>query len=684
MTARATPPGGGGSRGKLKAREETCLSDLVVATSGGRVALAEDAEVGRHLVALKDLKPGVAVLTEEALLWGSDEGRWLRSAVTEEDADGMFEAWQRPSGGGSNPLAHIDLFCNFVLSKAAAATDSTTAAAASQRLLEKRLQTWFCQPNRKNANDLAQNEKLAMIRAALRPHLRRHVTKADLRLLDDICTRNAEEFVGAVDIHFVESEFGEEHPSYLGRRRFQGIFPCKDLIQHSCAPNCLCISGPTRHGQIVLQVIPLKAIKKGDQLSWCYLPYWKWLWPTQLRRQALKEGWDFLCCCKRCDGSMPEVSMVFVCPRCSSNDLCPLASVSAFGDVVGDASHLLALEGVCELICRHCGLHLRRGASAGPGGFDDSAQNHTIHCRRTNRHVGYLERCIEQEKAAFSLPWRGVRGRNPRAAGAQSVNLLSPSHWLFVDHASHELENAALIARNDGLTEMHATIDAVGNFLRRLGANASIVSCAILRLLGGVGRHVALPEVSFLKALCTGVQTDFDDCFEHHRCTFGNSLGSSGMVDAFECLCKCRREFITTRFEKNFAEVCCEGMKNKDALAAEHTHVCEWLGISPRSKVAEPFLWVLRRMWVYPDLGCSTGCSLDGEEETGACCGSGDNVNSKEMQVAQTILEKDPPAESSRGSRGKRKLQVRPAAHVAVKRRRTNPSAMRTTKRMIQ
>lgn len=133
--------------------------------------------------------------------------------------------------------------------------------------------------------------------------------------------------------------------------------------------------------RLSMQIVPLRTIAAGEQLSWCYLPYWKQLWPTQLRRRALQESWHFHCRCPRCAGDAPERVMAFRCPACSCGELCPAAPCA------GDDGHVSALASVAALVCGGCGLKLERGGGS---------------------HAGYLERCLAQEGAVFALPWREV------------------------------------------------------------------------------------------------------------------------------------------------------------------------------------------------------------------------------------------------------------------------------------
>lgn len=77
---------------------------------------------------------------------------------------------------------------------------------------------------------------------ALRPELRAATSLEDLKRFDDVLMRNAEEFTGAPTV-LGSYRARDGRPPCFGRRRYQGIFPCKDLIQHSCEPNCMTVAG---------------------------------------------------------------------------------------------------------------------------------------------------------------------------------------------------------------------------------------------------------------------------------------------------------------------------------------------------------------------------------------------------------------------------------------------------------
>ncbi|CAK0793959.1 unnamed protein product, partial [Prorocentrum cordatum] len=434
----------------------------------------------------------------------------------------MLEAWERPEAGGPSPLAHVDLFAAFALARAAAtaappappdgegvrggaggAGGGEASASAGERL-EERLRRWFCVPSEAAVDRAAQREKLEAVHGSWRPGFQRACSLEDLRRLDDVLSRNAEEFTGAVAVFGCGR--GERAP-WLARRRFQGLFPCKDLIQHSCAPNCASVAGPVWEGceRLVLEVVPLRTIRAGERLTWCYLPYWKALWPAELRRSALRDGWDFVCGCERCDGATREAAMAFRCPACGSSELCPPrpAALKALPTLrpaqtgcagCAGVEHAAAAAEVPELQCP-CGLRLGEGGASTPGG---------------------LKERLAQECAALALPWRGALGRDPGEATAEEESLLGASHWLIADHASHLLENAPAVLEALGLSAPGADPRAVEGFLQRLAGAVDTVLDAARRCLGPGPLQAPGPEPLLLRALCTGSAADFEACRRAH------------------------------------------------------------------------------------------------------------------------------------------------------------------------
>lgn len=682
------------------------LPEHVSARSSGRVAIGTDAVVGRYLVAARDLPANEVVLEEEAMLAGSDEARSLRAAVCPDDAEGMLDAWERPDGeqaGGSNPLAHFDLFCAFALLRHSEAK----VAGASERLA--RLQKWFCVPHERWVDRAEQKEKLEMIHEALRAPLRKCTSVKDLRLLDDILNRNAEEFTGAAAVF----HGGGGRPSYFNRRRFQGIFPCKDLIQHSCAPNCITVAGPLEGSldpslgkpsakgcnvvRLMLQVIPLRPIAAGERLTWNYLPYWKWLWPTHLRQEALREGWDFLCGCERCTGDLQETTMAFVCPACGRGDLCPSGPCAAAraADISQDSAkasesccsaghgHRDALRQLTELTCGGCDLRLRRGDVGG-------------------LYSGFMERCLAQEEAVFALPWRGVLGRDPsQIQPAGGADLLSETHWLRADYASHLLENAPAICKEKGLAAPDADLACLRAQLTYLADAATSVEAALVRLLGHK-RASILPELAMSKALATGQQHDWEACRDTHRRVYAGCRAGLGAVVASEQLRASCHGFAATglRLEPAAAErlaLQLEGVgsfeaagTSNDDLADEVRHVHGWVG---RANVYTGAFdgncnssWVLRRMWLCPGYGApedpadaeqTDSDELSAESGRKAC----KRPAKSPLSRVQTAVRKRP-AGANKSTKRIAALQRKPSAAAKASPILRKPAAAGATKKL--
>jgi len=360
-------------------------------------------------------------------------------------------------------------------------------------------------------------------------------------------------------------------------------------------------------------VIPLRPIATGERLTWNYLPYWKWLWPTHLRQEALREGWDFLCACERCVGHERETTMAFVCPRCDKSDLCPArpcAAAPATQSVQDPPSvsgsccsqghgHCDALGQIAELRCDGCALQLCRGEFGG-------------------LYSGYFDRCLAQEEAVFALPWRGVLGRDPnefRPVG--EAILLSERHWLRADHASHILENAPAIFQDKGLAGPGVDASIVSSELKRLAEAADCVEAALIRLLRHK-RATILPELSMYKALATGEQRDWDVCGDVHRRVYEGCRGALGTIAASERLLTSRCGFVDAglRLEPAAMERLALQLDGAGASVGgvsedEVAHVNGWIGAAAvcadggRDAANGLGAWVLRRMWLCPGYGAS-------------------------------------------------------------------------------
>lgn len=581
------------------------------------------------MVATRPLPAGLPVLTEPAIFCGSDDAQAIRRACQPDDVQGMLEAWERPREGGSNPLAHFDLFCQYALAREEAEADVGGVAAAMVR----RAKEWFCVPEDGEVDLAEQRQKVEMVHGAFRPELRRLVSVAELTHLDGVARRNAEELAGAPALQ-LPAAGSSGRPPCLAPRRFQGIFACKDLIQHSCAANCATVAGPPSDGvdggcagplpacgtaRLVQHIVPLRALEAGERLSWNYLPYWKQLWPTDQRRMALSESWNFHCRCARCEGPRPEASMAFKCPACGADELCPAGPCTVPGGAAGDAGHAEALGAVRAMVCLQCGVRLPVESSS-----DRQAAPCSAAQGGCSAHAGYVERCMAQEAAGFALPWMGALGRDLQGArGRGELSLLAPSHWLLADQASHDLENVqdALELHDLSCAARGAGAElALTRCMNDLARGAGVVSAALQRLHGPV-ICTALPELALYGAVFGDREDRWDACRASYHTVLGGFAAGRATAETVGALCDSLPLFISrelARLERMRArlpgDAGAQDVPGAEALLrAESDRVVSWLGRGCTTECQGCTVWATRRLWSCPDFGWQA--PEEGEEE---------------------------------------------------------------------
>lgn len=314
---------------------------------------------------------------------------------------------------------------------------------------------------------------------------------------------------------------------------------------------------------------------------------------------------------------MRESTMAFVCPSCGQGDLCPAGPCAgpAVGPECCDSScaqsvsrHVLSLAEVQVLQC-NCGLQIRRGENGG--------------C-----HDNYFDDCLAQETRVFALPWRDVLGRDHSKVGPTGTSLLARTHWLLADHASHMLENAPAVFNVQGLSSLGANADHVRQALQELEVSVDTLACTLERLAGQTCVLV-LPELFLYKALCTGVQEDFQACLDAHNNVLKDTKGSCGALAAAEQICTCRRRFIAMGLQLQPAAaerlwLQMQSGSSSDAgilqcsLQQERAIVEAWVGSSTIGKETSSSsgeeIWILRRMWLCPDFGWCRPTSDDEDE----------------------------------------------------------------------
>jgi len=96
-------------------------------------------------------------------------------------------------------------------------------------------------------------------------------------------------------------------PAVLSTRHV--VYPVISKANHSCACNATVITKDNGVGQVLC----VKPIQIDDEITVSYLTDNDLSKPTSWRQRRLRRGWDFLCCCKRCELETDN-SRSFVCP----------------------------------------------------------------------------------------------------------------------------------------------------------------------------------------------------------------------------------------------------------------------------------------------------------------------------------------------------------------------------------
>eukprot|EP00929_Paragymnodinium_shiwhaense_P072626 TRINITY_DN36861_c0_g1_i2.p1 TRINITY_DN36861_c0_g1~~TRINITY_DN36861_c0_g1_i2.p1 ORF type:complete len:424 (-),score=66.10 TRINITY_DN36861_c0_g1_i2:44-1315(-) len=357
-------------------------------------------------------------------------------------------------------------------------------------------------------------------------------------------------------------------------------------------------------------------------------------------------------------------------------------------------SYVEALRNVQECRCTKCGMCFRPTTTA-----SEQADGCAVH----------LDACRRQEEAAFLQPWRGAFGRDPRAAGEASVSLLAPSHWLFVDSASHEVENAPLLFRKRGMASPEAMKAGLATAMSSLSAQVRCVRIALARFLrllpklftnpgvlpaseeGSADEDilatVSLPELLLTEALCTGKPEDFQRCLDEHRSVYSNRPGAASLLRAMEELCTSPETFLKSQLQLHLQNV---QDNEQDAgpggqaslptlLDAEHRRAARWLG-HEGADGAQEVIWILRRMWLCPNFEAA-GAEEDDDNVDGCTCTSNAKEDTKKATKAQASRKR--PAAAARRATPDRKRQSmgKPRKITAVVRKKPAARAPSMAKR---
>lgn len=91
--------------------------------------------------------------------------------------------------------------------------------------------------------------------------------------------------------------WGAGHTGDLMVLRAGGVYTLHSCFNHSCQPNCSVSSWGHRGGGAVLSIFSLREIRKGEELTHCYLDG---ACGVERRREILFQTYGFLCNCERC------------------------------------------------------------------------------------------------------------------------------------------------------------------------------------------------------------------------------------------------------------------------------------------------------------------------------------------------------------------------------------------------
>jgi hypothetical protein len=273
------------------------VKHLVEASSPG-IELQVDDDKGRFLVAKKAFKAGEVILSEFPIFYGRTDGAQSRKACREEflsltNADGHCDAdyEEEDCMHPCSPL--MDCLSGIILTKSEALNSKDKGDRATAILQIRKLEALASTSLVEPMSDEATDEIIAQFL----PELKGSVDKDDIRRVLRIVSSNRFCGIeGQLDLMFAGSMF-----------------------EHSCDPNCF--AGNWRRTACMSRLYRAsRDIDVGEALSISYIQLPELYLPFAGRSEILAP-WGFQCSCPRC-ASLPELTRAFICPACSSSELC--------------------------------------------------------------------------------------------------------------------------------------------------------------------------------------------------------------------------------------------------------------------------------------------------------------------------------------------------------------------------
>ncbi|KAF7283536.1 hypothetical protein GWI33_000340 [Rhynchophorus ferrugineus] len=277
--------------------------------------ISTDGEIGRHLVATRDFKPGEIILKEAPLIWGPTQETvpvclGCGVAINENKYKPCSKCgWPVCGEICEKSPSHIPE-CQYTVSRGSKMCISTFGTihpsyqciTVLRCLYQKQFlsEVWkkldllesHCE-ERKNTSKYEKDRTVVAQFILTFFKLRNIFTEEDVLR---IC--------GIVNVN------GHEVP--LTSPPYVAIYETTSMFEHNCRANC----NKTFTDKGLVLIKAGTSIKKGDHLSICYTDP---LWGTVNRRHHLYESKFFWCSCKRCS-DVTELGTYFSAMRCQSSE----------------------------------------------------------------------------------------------------------------------------------------------------------------------------------------------------------------------------------------------------------------------------------------------------------------------------------------------------------------------------
>ncbi|XP_060817403.1 SET domain-containing protein SmydA-8-like [Bombus pascuorum] len=253
--------------------------------------IRESCELGRYLVASRDLNPGDVILSESPLVWGpalhSDQRVCVGCGKQCDSSDTrctkcLWPACDTNCSGLTDKNRH-GLECSFLIKARIIPRCDVLLVIRMLILWRKKLKYWYSIEKLQSHQDSRGQGTNAYEETM---NIYRHIERL---LPDDPSSKDiVHKICGLIDVNALET---------VPPEGCVAIYETACLLEHSCLAN-------TRHsfkiddkGRPRITVIAVCSIQKWDHLSTMYTHA---LWSTRARRAHLSETKYFSCHCKRC------------------------------------------------------------------------------------------------------------------------------------------------------------------------------------------------------------------------------------------------------------------------------------------------------------------------------------------------------------------------------------------------